>query len=109
MKNTVSDSSGDLSSDLCGVSTFPDKSSLKGVSTSLPGDRVATTDLKSHSAHQYSNLFGLTPCIWDASKCLESFASGCNLTIHNVPGDGNCLFWSVLNTKTVCSISAPEN
>ena len=52
-----------------------------------------------------------TPCLTVASKCLEQFASGCNLTIYNVPGDGNCLFWSVayqLNAKTMCSTSAPE-
>ncbi len=31
----------------------------------------------------------------------REFASGCNLTIHNVPGDGNCLFGlAPLNTKT---------
>ena len=72
-----------------------------------------------HSAHQHSNLVPLkfatpcltTPCLTVASKCLEQFTSGCNLTIHNVPGDGNCLFWSVsyqLNAKTMCSTSAPE-
>ena len=56
-----------------------------------------------------SGLKFATPCLTVASKCLEQFASG--LTIHNVPGDGNCLFWSLayqLNTKTMCSTSAPE-
>ena len=67
MKNTVSDSAaaGDLSGNklvkpVCkgdvASTTIPDETSLKGVSTSLPEDRVASAF---HSAHQHSNLVPL--------------------------------------------------
>ncbi len=45
------------------------------------------------------------------TRCLDTFTSSCNLTVHNVPGYGDCLFWAVayqLNANTVCSASAPE-
>ena len=53
---------------------------------------------------------------WDSSLCiavahLESCASNDNLKIHDVPGDGNCLYWSILyqlEARGFCTASVSE-
>ena len=42
---------------------------------------------------------------------LESCASKANMMIHDVPGDGNCLYWSILyqlKARGVCTASVSE-
>ncbi len=56
-------------------------------------------------------LEGVSDTVIMASRQLKVFVSESNLSIHNVPGDGDCLFWSVayqLNAKNVCNADASE-
>ncbi len=72
---------------------------------------VAPSSLVTTSAPFVATDTYPTVCLNTAFKCLETFVLDKHFKLHDVPGDGDCLFWSIsyqLNAKNLCNTTGPK-